>query len=805
MRIKSILTKGKFKTSQNAYLISFAWLRRWKASVGYDGAATGQVVPAIDNSPLIGQNGELKKALVEHGDYEVIPAEAWNLLKSWYRGGPEIARPIEFDPVQKRNVPVTHLSTFNVKLGEVTKPVRISKFKTVLELKKAACKAFLVPWDLANLYETWNGQKDKELDDDKVIAKLFLKDRGLFILEITEDKPTVVKLARQAKKKVVEVVEEEEEVELKMTRNRSVSELTGILGYCGMMNLGNTCFLNAALQCVMHARPFVKYFLDGKWKHDVNVHNKDGTKGELVTVFAELLSEMWTTPVQCVSPQHLLSTLTKFAPNFRGNRQQDAHELLMILMNLINEDLNRAKNKEKSHHQKSADGKRGRSSDQKEALQADEKRLANEAWELHKAQNDSIVVDLFHGQFRSQLTCPECHKRYLSFEPFSVLSLPIPGQISKSPEMIFVPYDPLQPKLEITLPLRFGYNLVSVKRALSCEFNRDINIIFAVRHVKGDFEWLQNPPAERPDGQIICFEIPDQSKTYALSAVYVRKKGMLYDWDDLVDDMMLVPLDKQYPSPEQLQVLCEKRFSYLWSSQTRGDNSETTLLDAQTPQLIDFISSLRPIDCAQRLQVEIEKTIDRVKRLPFIATKTLKVRVNPAFMNAQNGFKWNRFFRPVLRKECECKETTAPTLDNCMRQFACGNALDESNQWICEGCRKQVLAEKSIELWKAPEILTIHLKRFAHGYTGSRKLTCNVSYPDVLDMNRYIVGEGGVRYRLFGVCEHHGDLVGGHYTAHIRNMDNQKWYFFNDSVCKPSDPEAPHNEEAYLLFYERMH
>lgn len=804
MRIKNILTKGTFKTTQNAYLISFAWFRRWKASVGYDGPATNQVVPAIDNSSLVGPNGELKKALVEHGDYEVIPAEAWNLFKTWYHGGPEIPRQVEFDPVLKRNVAVMQLSTFNVKYGEITKPVRVSKFKTVLELKKAACRAFQIPLDLATLYETWNGQKDKELDDEKVIAKLFLKERQLFIIEIDE-KLNTGKPVKQTKKRIEVVDDDEEDQQVKMARNRSSVELLGVPGYCGMINLGNTCFLNAALQCVMHARPFVKYFLEGKWKQEVNVQNREGTKGELVTAFADLLGEVWTSSAQAVSPQHLLSVLTKYTSTFRGNREQDAQELLIVFMNLIHEDLNRAKIKVHGHS-KHTETKKTKGTDQKRQSNVDEKTLADEAWEKHKAQNDSIVVDLFHGQFRSQLTCPECHSKCLTFEPFSTLSLPIPGQITNSPEFIFVPYDPLQPKMTITLPLRFGYNLVSVKRALSSELRRDVKVVFAIRNARGEFEWLQSPPSERTDGQIICFEIPDQSKVYALTSIYVRKKGMIYDWDDLVDDLMLVQMDKQYPSPEQLHQYCEKRFAYLWSTHGRmSDVSEAEMLDTQTPQLIDFISSLRPIDSSERLICEMDRTAERTRRVPYIAATTLKVKVNPAFMNAQNGFRWNRFFRPLIKKDCECRETTAPTLDNCMKQFACGSTLDESNKWSCEHCRKLVTAEKSIELWKAPEILTIHLKRFAHGYGGSKKLTCNVSYPDILDMNRYIVGEGGVRYRLFGVCEHHGDLAGGHYTAHIKNQDNQKWYFFNDSVCRMSDQDDPHNEHAYLLFYERIH
>ena len=36
--------------------------------------------------------------------------------------------------------------------------------------------------------------------------------------------------------------------------------------------------------------------------------------------------------------------------------------------------------------------------------------VANDCWNIHKARNDSIIVDLFQGQYKSTLVCPECNK-----------------------------------------------------------------------------------------------------------------------------------------------------------------------------------------------------------------------------------------------------------------------------------------------------------------------------------------------------------------------------------------------------------
>lgn len=56
----------------------------------------------------------------------------------------------------------------------------------------------------------------------------------------------------------------------------------------------------------------------------------------------------------------------------------------------------------------------------------DDKRAADEWWRLHKLRNDSIIDDLFKGQFKSTLTCHECDKVSVKFDEFCCLSVPIP-------------------------------------------------------------------------------------------------------------------------------------------------------------------------------------------------------------------------------------------------------------------------------------------------------------------------------------------------------------------------------------------
>lgn len=59
-----------------------------------------------------------------------------------------------------------------------------------------------------------------------------------------------------------------------------------------------------------------------------------------------------------------------------------------------------------------------------------------------------------------------------------------------------------------------------------------------------------------------------------------------------------------------------------------------------------------------------------------------------------------------------------------------------------------------------------------------------------------------LHYDLFAVSHHHGGLGGGHYTAHAKNTDTGKWYYFNDSSVSRADTSELASSSAYVLFYQ---
>uniref|UniRef100_A0A8D0W0P0 Ubiquitin carboxyl-terminal hydrolase n=1 Tax=Sus scrofa TaxID=9823 RepID=A0A8D0W0P0_PIG len=55
----------------------------------------------------------------------------------------------------------------------------------------------------------------------------------------------------------------------------------------------------------------------------------------------------------------------------------------------------------------------------------DDFKAAEYAWQKHKQLNESIIVALFQGQFKSTVQCLTCHKKSRTFEAFMYLSLPL--------------------------------------------------------------------------------------------------------------------------------------------------------------------------------------------------------------------------------------------------------------------------------------------------------------------------------------------------------------------------------------------
>lgn len=133
------------------------------------------------------------------------------------------------------------------------------------------------------------------------------------------------------------------------------------------------------------------------------------------------------------------------------------------------------------------------------------------------------------------------------------------------------------------------------------------------------------------------------------------------------------------------------------------------------------------------------------------------------------------------------RRTDGISLEACLDEFEREEILSEQDMWFCPRCKEHRRASKKFDLWKTPDILIIHLKRFSSSGFRRDKLEVLVDFPlENLDVtSRVLHKEDGKQevYDLIGTDCHWGGLGGGHYTSHAKNFVDGQWYSYNGMWC----------------------
>ncbi|CAL1543086.1 unnamed protein product [Lymnaea stagnalis] len=462
------------------YLIDVRWFKQWKKYVGYDqwdsySVGDQSVHPGpIDNCSLLKPDTNiLREHLVDDLDYILLPADAYVKLSSWYGVAPG-QQPI-VRKVIEQGMFVKHCKVevylMELKLCENSNPTNVithafSRADTIAAIEQEMRNLFSIPEDKE--VRLWNRYMSNtyELLSKKDVT---LQDAGLYqgqviVVELKNEDgtwPRQAKSANSFNSSQTTTRGSGYSGASGSATNDSVSQTNTTVGYgsnsvnnyyssnsydrsgtskpglCGLANLGNTCFMNSALQCMLNVSRLTDYMLSNQWEKELNKENPLGMRGEIAITYAELTREVWSGQRAYTVPRNFKVAVGRFAPQFSGYQQQDSQELMAFLLDGLHEDLNRIRKKPYIELKDSG----GRP----------DNIVAKEAWDNYKKRNDSIIVDIFHALLKSTVRCPDCEKISVTFDPFCYLSLPLPIKKERQMEVIWVPLPPEKKPMQLKL------------------------------------------------------------------------------------------------------------------------------------------------------------------------------------------------------------------------------------------------------------------------------------------------------------------------------------------------------------------
>uniref|UniRef100_A0A8C9YFF6 Ubiquitin carboxyl-terminal hydrolase n=1 Tax=Sander lucioperca TaxID=283035 RepID=A0A8C9YFF6_SANLU len=821
LRCKCLLTSLLAKGDSHS-----RWFKQWKKYVGFDSwdmynVGERSLYPGpIDNSGLFSdqESQALKEHLIDELDYVLVPTEAWNKLVSWYDclegQRPIVRKVVEHGMFVKHCKVEVYLLELNLCENDNMDNVvtrHFSKADTIDTIEKEMRTLFNIPseketrlWNkyMSNTYEQLN-KPDSTVQD----AGLF--QGQVLVIERKNEDGTWPRQASHPKLGGYN----------SYSSSYNYRESQSQPGLCGLSNLGNTCFMNSALQCLSNASPLTEYFLNDQYEAEINRENPLGMRGEIAEAYADLVKQMWLSRSSYVAPRTFKTQVGRFAPQFSGYQQQDSQELLAFLLDGLHEDLNRVK-KKPYLALRDAEGR-------------PDEIVAKEAWTNHRLRNDSIIVDIFHGLFKSTLVCPECSKVSVTFDPFCYLTLPLPMKKDRTMEVFLVRSDPESRPTQYRVVVPKLGTVTDLCSALSklCGFPPENMVVADVYNHRFHKIYRRddglNQIMEKDD--IFVYEVQEEDSERMNLPVYFRERHskhvgssastMLFGqpllltvprhnliadilYDKILEKISLGGCEEEAmdhqgsPEPENGQSEEEEEETSDLDNGSKGDMPKQS-----SPAKLFTFSIVNSYGTANISPLPCDGNVLKLNPHSTVAidwdTESKKLCYDE--QEAEAYEKHESMLQPQKKK-------ATVALRECIELFTTMETLGEHDPWYCPTCKKHQQATKKFDLWSLPRVLVVHLKRFSYNRCWRDKLDTVVDFPiRDLNMSEFVCDPkaGPYIYDLVAVSNHYGGMGGGHYTGYGKNKVDGKWYYFDDSSVSSASEDQIVTKAAYVLFYQR--
>ncbi|GCC35578.1 hypothetical protein chiPu_0014064, partial [Chiloscyllium punctatum] len=822
------LLNTSLKKGDSWFLIDSRWFKQWKKYVGFDSwdmynvGEHGMFPGPIDNSGLFAdiETQALKEHLIDELDYVLVPTEAWNKLVSWY--GCVVGQEPIVRKVVEHGMFVKHCKVevylLELKLCEnnnmdnvVTR--HFSKADTIDTIEKEMRKLFNISaeketrlWNryMTNTYEQLN-------KPDSTVQDAGLYQGQVLVIEQKNADGTWPRQTSQAKSSTATSRNLSTSPKSSTSCNsysslsspstvsngessnssnssyilNSSSSTRGSSGYgsshnssyyyreshapsqaglCGLSNLGNTCFMNSALQCLSNTGPLTDYFLQGKYEEELNRENPLGMRGEIAEAFAELIKQMWSGRSSYVAPRMFKTQVGCFAPQFSGYQQQDSQELLAFLLDGLHEDLNRVK-KKPYLELKDANGR----------------------------EDEMVVADVYNHRFHKTYRQDEALNHIMDRDDIFVYEVPgVREEDSENSKCISLPIYFRERRMRSSSApvgtVLFGQPLlVSVPRDnVTVDNLYELVLARISRYVKVCKETYENY----------------SSGSVSIDNGLSSEPNGINDEGEEEMDLQTAVGDNEENSSEPENSQSDGSAADENDKMENGPTKRTTKGNKQKckKKLFSF-SMVNAYGTSDFSSIAEDGTY-----LKLNSHSTIAIDWDPEIKKMYYDDQEAEAYEKHESMSQPQKKRSSVALRECIDLFTTMETLGEHDLWYCPTCKKHQQATKKFDLWSLPKILVVHLKRFSYNRYWRDKLDTLVEFP-IRDLNMsefvYNPKAGPCIYDLVAVTNHYGGMGGGHYTAYAKNKIDGQWYYFDDSSVSGASEDQIVTKAAYVLFYQR--
>ncbi|KAM9425993.1 ubiquitin carboxyl-terminal hydrolase 31-like [Pholidichthys leucotaenia] len=651
-------------------------------------------------------------------------------------------------------------------------------------------------------------------------------------------------------------------------------------GVAGLKNHGNTCFMNAILQCLSNTELFAEYLALEQFRGAEDASGNDKAKsngvlvqkkvtcqqqqeetGEVTEQLSGLVRALWTFEY---TPQHsrdFKNVVSKSALQFRGNSQHDAQEFLLWLLDRVHEDLNQIAHPESRPPVKPPV----------------EEEAVPEGSPLPAP--GSFVQELFQAQYRSSLTCPHCQKQSNTFDPFLCISLPIPVPHTRPLYVTVVYQGKCSHCMRIGVAVPLSGTVSRLRQAVAQETKiPSQQIVLTEMYYDGFHRSFCDDDEDldivQESDSIFAFETPElfrpdqiRSKRGGSPHANLNQNNLKYGTDNNRISTQIQEPASPPQSPNKNSGQAEKIVLLVCNRACAGQQGRrfgnpfilylerTVTWDILQKEILEKMKHfLRPGVFVQvgPFTLRVVGVVGITYLLPQEEQPLSHPSVERAFKSCGPGgpphvkivVEWDKETKDYLFKRTEDEyipdaesvrqvkeqhlQPQTCSLAQCFQLYTKEEQLAPDDAWRCPHCKQLQQGSIKLSLWTLPDILILHLKRFRLDGERRMKIQNMVKFPLTgMDMAPHMVkrsqsswslpshwspwrrpyGMGrdpeDYLYDLYAVCNHHGTMQGGHYTAHCKNSIDGLWYCFDDSDVHPISEDDVCKQTAYILFYQR--